>query len=90
MSGASSGLHAGGAEAGSPGILGHFTDRLEPIARRELLGVVEDYRRGLIPLIAADPCSPLRPNAKGGVPARPDLSRPASDKADAAKSRLSG
>jgi uncharacterized protein YbgA (DUF1722 family) len=52
MSGASSGLHAGGAEAGSPGILGHFTDRLEPIARRELLGVVEDYRRGLIPLIA--------------------------------------
>src|SRR4029077_610496 len=33
-------------------MLGHFTERLEPVARRELLGVVEDYRRGLIPLIA--------------------------------------
>jgi uncharacterized protein YbgA (DUF1722 family) len=25
---------------------------LEPVARQELLGVVEDYRRGLVPLIA--------------------------------------
>jgi uncharacterized protein YbgA (DUF1722 family) len=33
-------------------MLGHFTDRLEPVARQELLGVVEDYRRGLVPLIA--------------------------------------
>jgi uncharacterized protein YbgA (DUF1722 family)/uncharacterized protein YbbK (DUF523 family) len=33
-------------------MLGHFSDRLEPIARQELLGVIEDYRRGLVPLIA--------------------------------------
>ena len=33
-------------------MLGHFSDRLEPVARQELLGVVEDYRRGLVPLIA--------------------------------------
>ena len=33
-------------------MLGHFSDRLEPLARQELLGVVEDYRRGLVPLIA--------------------------------------
>jgi uncharacterized protein YbgA (DUF1722 family) len=33
-------------------MLGHFTDRLEPVARQELLAVVEDYRRGLVPLIA--------------------------------------
>ena len=33
-------------------MLGHFTDRLEPVARQELLGVIEDYRRGLVPLIA--------------------------------------
>jgi uncharacterized protein YbgA (DUF1722 family)/uncharacterized protein YbbK (DUF523 family) len=33
-------------------MLGHFSDRLEPRARQELLGVVEDYRRGLVPLIA--------------------------------------
>jgi uncharacterized protein YbgA (DUF1722 family) len=25
---------------------------LEPVARQELLGVIEDYRRGLVPLIA--------------------------------------
>ena len=33
-------------------MLGHFSDRLVPIARQELLGVIEDYRRGLVPLIA--------------------------------------
>ena len=33
-------------------MLGHFSARLEQVARRELLGVVEDYRRGLVPLIA--------------------------------------
>jgi uncharacterized protein YbgA (DUF1722 family) len=33
-------------------MLGHFSDRLESVARHELLGVVEDYRRGLVPLIA--------------------------------------
>ena len=33
-------------------MLGHFSDRLEPVARQELLGVVEDYQRGLVPLIA--------------------------------------
>lgn len=33
-------------------MLGHFSDRLEPVARQELLGVVEDYRHGLVPLIA--------------------------------------
>ncbi len=33
-------------------MLGHFTERLEPVARQELLGVFEDYRRGLVPLIA--------------------------------------
>ncbi len=33
-------------------MLGHFTDRLEPVARHELLGAIEDYRQGLVPLIA--------------------------------------
>lgn len=33
-------------------MLGHFTERLEPVARQELLGVIEDYRRELVPLIA--------------------------------------
>ena len=33
-------------------MLGHFSDRLMPVARQELLGVIEDYRRGLVPLIA--------------------------------------
>jgi uncharacterized protein YbgA (DUF1722 family) len=33
-------------------MLGHFSDRLEPVARQELLGVIEDYRRGVVPLIA--------------------------------------
>lgn len=33
-------------------MLGHFTEQLEPVARQELLGVIEDYRRELVPLIA--------------------------------------
>jgi uncharacterized protein YbgA (DUF1722 family) len=33
-------------------MLGHFSDRLETVARQELLGVFEDYRHGLVPLIA--------------------------------------
>jgi uncharacterized protein YbgA (DUF1722 family)/uncharacterized protein YbbK (DUF523 family) len=33
-------------------ILGYFRDRLDADARRELLGVIEDYRRGLVPLVA--------------------------------------
>jgi uncharacterized protein YbgA (DUF1722 family)/uncharacterized protein YbbK (DUF523 family) len=33
-------------------MLGHFSDQLEPLARQELLGVIEDYRRELVPLIA--------------------------------------
>ena len=32
-------------------MLGHFSDRLEAAARRELLGAIEDYRRGWVPLI---------------------------------------
>jgi uncharacterized protein YbgA (DUF1722 family) len=32
-------------------MLGHFSDRLDPAARRDLLGVLEDHRRGLVPLI---------------------------------------
>jgi uncharacterized protein YbgA (DUF1722 family)/uncharacterized protein YbbK (DUF523 family) len=32
-------------------MLGYFSDRLEADERRELLGLVEDYRRGLLPLI---------------------------------------
>ena len=33
-------------------MLGHFSDRMEVPACQELLGVVEDYRRGLVPVIA--------------------------------------
>ena len=33
-------------------ILGYFRDRLDADTRRELLGVIEDYRRGLVPLVA--------------------------------------
>ena len=32
-------------------MFGHFSDRLEPEARREILSVIEDHRRGLVPLI---------------------------------------
>jgi uncharacterized protein YbgA (DUF1722 family)/uncharacterized protein YbbK (DUF523 family) len=31
--------------------LGHFRDRLDAAARAEILGVVEDYGRGLVPLV---------------------------------------
>jgi uncharacterized protein YbgA (DUF1722 family)/uncharacterized protein YbbK (DUF523 family) len=33
-------------------ILGYFRDRLDADSRQELLGVIEDYRQGLVPLIA--------------------------------------
>src|SRR4029077_7975293 len=33
-------------------MLGHFRHRFETLARQELLGVIDDYRRGLVPLIA--------------------------------------
>lgn len=33
-------------------IVGYFRQRLDPDSRRELLGVIEDYRRGLVPLVA--------------------------------------
>ena len=33
-------------------ILGYFRERLDADARQELLGVIEDYRRGLVPLVA--------------------------------------
>jgi uncharacterized protein YbgA (DUF1722 family)/uncharacterized protein YbbK (DUF523 family) len=32
-------------------MFGHFSDKLDPSARREILAVIEDHRRGLIPLI---------------------------------------
>ena len=32
-------------------MLGHFSDRLDAGSRSELLGLVEDYRRGLLPLV---------------------------------------
>ncbi|MEP6653150.1 MAG: DUF523 and DUF1722 domain-containing protein [Myxococcales bacterium] len=32
-------------------MFGHFSDRLEPEARSETLAVIEDHRRGLVPLI---------------------------------------
>ncbi|MBC8131517.1 MAG: DUF1722 domain-containing protein [Deltaproteobacteria bacterium] len=32
-------------------MFGHFSDKLDPAARRETLSVVEDHRRGLTPLI---------------------------------------
>jgi len=32
-------------------IVGYFRERLDADSRRELLGVIEDYRRGLVPLI---------------------------------------
>ena len=32
-------------------MLGHFSERLEPTARNEILGVLEDHRRGIVPLI---------------------------------------
>jgi uncharacterized protein YbgA (DUF1722 family)/uncharacterized protein YbbK (DUF523 family) len=32
-------------------IMGHFTDRLEPGDRAQLLAELEDYRRGLVPLV---------------------------------------
>ncbi len=32
-------------------ILGYFRDRLDADSRQELLGVIEDYRQGLVPLI---------------------------------------
>jgi uncharacterized protein YbgA (DUF1722 family) len=31
--------------------LGHFREPLDPGARAEILGVVEDYGRGLVPLV---------------------------------------
>ena len=33
-------------------MLGHFTDQLEPSACQAILDVLEDYRRGLVPLVA--------------------------------------
>ena len=70
-------------------MLGHFTDRLEPAARQAILEVIEDYRRGLVPLIA--PLTLVRHYVRmleGGVPPRTDLSRPAPQGADAAQPRL--
>jgi len=32
-------------------MLGHFSDRLDPRARQEILGLIEDHRRGLVPLV---------------------------------------
>jgi uncharacterized protein YbgA (DUF1722 family) len=32
-------------------IVGYFREKLDADSRRELLGVIEDYRRGLVPLI---------------------------------------
>jgi uncharacterized protein YbgA (DUF1722 family)/uncharacterized protein YbbK (DUF523 family) len=32
-------------------MLGHITDQLDPPARQELLGLIEDHRRGLCPLV---------------------------------------
>jgi uncharacterized protein YbgA (DUF1722 family) len=32
-------------------LLGFFKDRLAPGEKRELLGLIEDYARGLVPLI---------------------------------------
>ncbi len=32
-------------------ILGYFTDRLDSAARHELIGLIEDYGRGLLPLV---------------------------------------
>jgi uncharacterized protein YbgA (DUF1722 family) len=32
-------------------IAGHLKDRLDDAGRRELLGLVEDYRQGLVPLV---------------------------------------
>ena len=54
-----------------------------------MLGVLEDYRRGLVPLIA--PLTLVRHyvrTLKVEYLARPDLSRPAPERADAAKPRL--
>jgi len=33
-------------------ILGYFRDQLDPDSRQELLGVLDDYRHGLVPLVA--------------------------------------
>jgi uncharacterized protein YbgA (DUF1722 family)/uncharacterized protein YbbK (DUF523 family) len=33
-------------------MLGHFTDQLDATARQAILDVLEDYRRGLVPLVA--------------------------------------
>lgn len=32
-------------------MFGHFSDKLEPPARHEVLGVIDDYQKGLLPLI---------------------------------------
>ncbi|HEX2660731.1 MAG TPA: DUF523 and DUF1722 domain-containing protein, partial [Polyangia bacterium] len=43
-------------------MLGHFSDQLDPPARQELLELIEDHRRGLVPLIV--PLTLLRHHVK--------------------------
>jgi uncharacterized protein YbgA (DUF1722 family) len=30
---------------------GYFKEQLDPLSRRELAGTIEDYRRGIVPLV---------------------------------------
>ena len=69
-------------------MLGHFSDRLVPVARRSSSASSKTTGAAGAVDRAADAGSPLRANVEGGIPPRPDLSRSTPQRADAAEPRL--
>jgi len=65
-------------------IAGYLRDRCDRDSRRELMEVIEEYRRATVPLT---PDSPLGAALRHRLSQGPDLSRTASARADAAQSR---
>ena len=71
-------------------IVGFFKTRLGPAEKRELQGLIEDYARGLVPLVV--PITLINHHVARldvALRARPDLSPPASQGADATQPRVS-
>ena len=55
---------------------GHLKRLIDADSKRELQGAIDEYRRGLVPLVVPlTLLAPLRAAARRGVSRRPDLSR---------------
>ena len=71
-------------------MVGYFKDQLDRASKVELLAAVEEYRRGLVPLVVPITLRPtLRADSQHRVSGRSGVPRSASERADAPQSRLS-